>query len=277
MSHPENPENETRTKPYCMNQSIPHLPERTLQPRESGLTMMMDKGLSIREAENFISSSAAYTDLVKFGFGTALISMGLEEKISLYKSASLKPYFGGTLFELFAVRNMFDDFRRLLDRYQLEFAEVSDGSMAMPHDEKLEYIRKLSGEVTVISEVGSKVAGVEIPDDQWVTMMKSELAAGSWKVIAEARESGTMGIYQKDGSANTGLIDEIVKQIAVEDVLWEAPMEKQQAWFIQLLGANVNLGNIAPGEVVSLECLRLGLRGDTFFNFLPESFFDKKL
>ena len=260
-----------------MNQSIPHLPERTLQPRESGLTMMMDKGLSIREAENFVSSSAAYTDLVKFGFGTALICMGLEEKISLYKSAALKPYFGGTLFELFAVRNMFDEFRKLLDRYQVEYAEVSDGSMAIPHDEKLEYIRKLSGQVTVISEVGSKVAGVEIPDDQWVTMMKAELAAGSWKVIAEARESGNIGIYHNDGSANTGLIDEIVRQIAVEDVLWEAPNKNQQVWFVQLLGANVNLGNIAPGEVVSLESLRLGLRGDTFFNFLPESFHDKKL
>ena len=260
-----------------MNQDLPHIPERTRQPRESGLTMMMDKGLSIREAEDFISSSAAFTDLVKFGFGTALITVGLEEKISLYKSAALKPYFGGTLFEVFIVRNKFDDFRRMLDRYQVETAEVSDGSMAIPHDEKLAYIRKLSEQVTVISEVGTKVAGVEIPDDKWVSMMKSELAAGSWKVIAEARESGTIGIYQKDGSANTGLIDEIIRQIAVEDVLWEAPNKSQQVWFIQLLGANVNLGNIAPGEVVALESLRLGLRGDTFFNFLPASFQDKKL
>jgi phosphosulfolactate synthase len=159
----------------------------------------------------------------------------------------------------------------------MDLAEVSDGSMAIPHDDKLEYIRKLSGQVTVISEVGSKVAGVEIPDQKWVTMMKAELASGSWKVIAEARESGTIGIYQKDGSANTGLIDEIVRQIAVNDVLWEAPNKNQQVWFIQLLGANVNLGNIAPGEVVSLESLRLGLRGDTFFTFLPDTFYDKKL
>jgi phosphosulfolactate synthase len=260
-----------------MNQALPYIPERTLQPRESGLTMMMDKGLSVREAENFISSSAAYTDLVKFGFGTALITMGLEEKISLYKSAVLKPYFGGTLFELFVVRDRFDDFRKMLDRYQVEMAEVSDGSMAIPHEEKLEYIRKLAGQVTVLSEVGSKVAGVEIPDEKWVSMMKAELAAGSWKVIAEARESGTIGIYNKDGSAKPGLIDEIITQIAVEDVIWEAPNKSQQVWFIQLLGANVNLGNIAPAEVVSLESLRLGLRGDTFFSFLPESFHDKKL
>ena len=165
----------------------------------------------------------------------------------------------------------------MLDRYQVEYAEVSDGSMAIPHDEKLEYIRKLAQQVRVISEVGSKVAGAEIPDEKWVTMMKAELAAGSWKVIAEARESGTIGIYQKDGSANAGLIDEIVSQIKVEDVLWEAPNKNQQVWFIQLLGANVNLGNIAPGEVLALESLRLGLRGDTFFRFMPESFHDKKL
>jgi len=260
-----------------MNQELPFIPERTSQPRNSGLTMMMDKGLSIREAENFVSSSAAFTDLVKFGFGTALITKGLEEKISLYKTAGLRPYFGGTLFELFVVRNKFDDFCKMIDHYQVEYAEVSDGSMAIPHEEKLEYILKLAGQVTVISEVGSKVAGVEIPDDDCVTMMKAELAAGSWKVIAEARESGTVGIYQKDGSANQGLIDEIVRQMNVEDVLWEAPNKNQQVWFIKLLGANVNLGNIAPNEVVSLESLRLGLRGDTFFDFLPESFYDKKL
>ncbi len=131
--------------------------------------------------------------------------------------------------------------------------------------------------MTVISEVGSKVAGVEIPDEKWVSMMRAELSEGAWKVIAEARESGTIGIYQKDGSANTSLINQIVRQIAVENVLWEAPNKNQQVWFIQLLGANVNLGNIAPGEVVALESLRLGLRGDTFFTFLPESFQEKKL
>jgi phosphosulfolactate synthase len=260
-----------------MNQELSYIPERTQQPRESGLTMMMDKGLSIGEAEDFISSSAEYTDLVKFGFGTALISKGLEEKIGLYKSAGLKPFFGGTLFELFVIRNRFDDFRKMLDTYKVELAEVSDGSMAIPHEEKLEYIRKLSGQVTVVSEVGSKVASVEIPDDQWVSMMKTELTTGSWKVIAEARESGTTGIYQNDGSANTRLIDEIIKQITVEDVIWESPNKNQQVWFIELLGSNVNLGNIAPGEVVALESLRLGLRGDTFFSFLPASFHDKKL
>ena len=260
-----------------MKTQIPHIPERTSKPRETGLTMMMDKGLSVREAENFIYSSADYADFVKFGFGTALITKGLEEKIRIYREAGLRPYFGGTLFEMYIIREMFDEFRSYISSFNLDLVEVSDGSMAIPHDEKLEYIRLLAKDVTVISEVGSKVAGVEIPDERWTEMMKNELAAGSFKVIAEARESGTIGIYNKDGSANTNLIDGIIRNVKMDNVLWEAPNKSQQAWFIQLLGANVNLGNIAPNEVVALESLRLGLRGDTFFTFLPEEFHNKKL
>ena len=260
-----------------MKIDLPYIPDRSSKPRQVGLTMMMDKGLSVREAEDFVSSSADYTDLVKFGFGTALITKGLDEKIKLYKEAGLIPYFGGTLFELFEIRGKFDEFRAFVDRHNVEMAEVSDGSMAMPHENKLEYIRKLTSQVTVISEVGSKVSGVEISNERWVEMMKNELNAGSWKVIGEARESGTIGLYGKDGSANTELINGIAEQVGMDNVLWEAPIKSQQAWFIQMFGTNVNLGNIAPAEVVSLESLRLGLRGDTFFDFLPESFHDKKL
>lgn len=260
-----------------MNYNLPFIPERPSKPRESGLTMMMDKGLSVQEAVNFVESSGEYTDLVKFGFGTGLITSQIEAKIRLYKETGIITYLGGTLFEAFIIRGLFDDYRKLLDKYALEAAEISDGSMALPHDEKLNYIRLLSSQVTVLSEVGSKVAGVVIPPDKWVGMMKAELEAGSWKVIAEARESGTIGIYNKDGSANTGLIDDIVGHINPDDVLWEAPNKNQQVWFIKLLGANVNLGNIATQEVVALETLRLGLRGDTFFDFLPETYQDKKL
>lgn len=259
-----------------MNLQIPFLPERTAKPRQNGLTMMMDKGLSLAEAENFIESSAEYTDLVKFGFGTALISKKLKEKIKIYREAGLRPYFGGTLFELFVIRDMFDDYRRMLSLYNIDLAEVSDGSMLMDHDEKLKYISQLSEQVTVISEVGSKIAGVIIPDQKWVSMMKAELEAGSWKVIAEARESGTIGIYNKDGLAKTDLIDLIIGEVNKDDVLWEAPVKNQQVWFIKMLGSNVNLGNIASNEVVSLESLRLGLRGDTFFNFLPDKYKDKQ-
>jgi phosphosulfolactate synthase len=238
---------------------------------------MMDKGLSLIEAESFVQSSAEFTDLVKFGFGTAIISNQVSEKVALYKKAGLRPYFGGTLFELFIIRNMFDEFRKFVSKAGLEVVEVSDGSMKLDHNEKLNYIEILSKDFTVLSEVGSKVQGVNIPPDEWVNYMKSELSAGSWKVIAEARESGTIGIYNSDGSANTVLIDDIVKHISVDDVLWEAPNKAQQVWFIKLCGPNVNLGNIATNEVVSLEALRLGLRGDTFFDFLPEKFQDKKL
>lgn len=260
-----------------MNYQLPFIPERPAKPRNSGLTMMMDKGLSVQEAASFIESSAEFTDLVKFGFGTGLITKELEAKIRLYKEAGIRPYLGGTLFEAFIIRGLFDEYRKLLDKYNLETAEISDGSMALPHDEKLQYIRILSAQATVLSEVGSKVAGVVIPPDKWVEMMKAELDAGSWKVIAEARESGTIGIYNKDGCANTALIDDIVGHVNPDDVLWEAPNKNQQVWFIKLLGANVNLGNIATQEVVPLETLRLGLRGDTFFDFLPEKFQDKKL
>ena len=255
-----------------MIEQIPYIPTREPKPREKGITMMMDKGLSVREAEDFVSSSAEFTDVVKFGFGTALITPKLEEKIRLYKEANMIPYFGGTLFELYIVREMFDDYRKLLDKYDLTMAEVSDGSMIIPHNDKLSYIQKLSQQVTVLSEVGSKQADVVFPPNVWVAMMKAEIEAGSWKVIAEARESGTVGIYNPDGSANTPLINDIVKEVQIENILWEAPIKSQQAWFINLLGANVNLGNISPDEVVSLETLRLGLRGDTFSQFLPEDF-----
>jgi phosphosulfolactate synthase len=257
--------------------NLPFLPERTNKERQSGLTMMMDKGLSLIEAESFIQSSSGFADLVKFGFGTAIISTQVKEKVKLYKEADLKPYFGGTLFELFIVRNMFDEFRKFVSKAGLEVVEVSDGSMKLDHHEKLNYIETLSKDFIVLSEVGSKVKGVDIPPDTWVSYMKSELDAGAWKVIAEARESGTIGIYNSDGSANTFLIDDIIQHISVDNVLWEAPNKAQQVWFIKLCGPNVNLGNIATNEVVSLEALRLGLRGDTFFDFLPEKFQDKKL
>ncbi len=260
-----------------MNFKLPYLPERTSKDRDSGLTMMMDKGLSLMEAESFVQSSAEFTDLVKFGFGTALINNQLKEKVKVYKKAGLKPYFGGTLFELFCIRGMFDEYRQFVSGAGLEMVEVSDGSILLEHDEKLGYIEKLSKDFTVLSEVGSKVKDVEIPPDEWVNFMKAELAAGAWKVIAEARESGTIGIYNSDGSANTFLIDDIVEHVSVDKVLWEAPNKAQQTWFIKLLGANVNLGNIASNEVVALEALRLGLRGDTLFDFMPKQFQSRKL
>lgn len=253
-----------------MNIVLPFLPERTAKPRNSGLTMVMDKGLSIREAEDFLSVGNEYTDFVKLGFGTSLITPGFDTKIQLYKRAGVIPYFGGTLFEAFIIRNMFREYVEFLDKYEVELVEVSDGSYDFEHEKKLEYISILAEKFTVISEVGSKKANVVYSPDEWVSMMKSELNAGSIKVIAEARESGTTGIYNEDGSINNKIISAISDHVKLENVLWEAPLKSQQAWFIKHFGANVNLGNIAPTEIIPLESLRLGLRGDTFFQFLPD-------
>jgi phosphosulfolactate synthase len=236
---------------------FPFLPDRTNKPRAEGLTMMMDKGLSKTQAESFCESSADFTDLVKFGFGTGLFARQIREKIDIYTQFRMEPCFGGTLFESFIVRNRFDDFRRFVSNAGVRVVEVSDGSMKLDHEEKLHYIKELSKDFRVLSEVGYKVKGIEISDEDWVKNMKTELDAGAWKVIAEARESGTIGIYNADGSANTALITNITRNIEASEVLWEAPNKAQQVWFINIIGANVNLGNIAANEVVALEALRL--------------------
>jgi len=253
-----------------MKNILPFLPERTHKPRNSGLTMVMDKGLSVREAEDFMSIGSEYTDYVKLGFGTSLITPNLKEKIRIYRKAGVIPYFGGTLFEAFIIRDMFNDFIKYLDEYEIELVEVSDGSYDIEHSRKLEYISSLAKRGSVISEVGSKKKEVVYSPEEWVAMMRSELDAGSKKVIAEARESGTTGIYNEDGSINSKIINAISENVKLENVIWEAPMKSQQAWFIKHCGQNVNLGNIPPNEIIPLESLRLGLRGDTFFQFLPD-------
>mgnify|MGYP001560922093 CR=1 FL=1 len=254
-----------------MKTILPFIPDRPPKPRKYGLTMVMDKGLSVREAEDFMSVGSEYTDFVKLGFGTSLITPGFEDKIKIYKKAGCIPYFGGTLFEAFIIRNMFNEYIGFLDKHEIDMVEVSDGSYDIDHKKKLEYISTLAKRGTVISEVGSKKKDVIYSPDEWVAMMKSELHAGSSKVIAEARESGTIGIYNDDGSVNIPLIKEISEHVKLDNVIWEAPLKAQQAWFIKNFGSNVNLGNIAPNEIIPLETLRLGLRGDTFFQFLPDN------
>ena len=254
-----------------MNFNLPFISERPKKSRNEGITMMMDKGLSIRQVEDFISANGDLTDFVKLGFGTSYITKNLELKLKLYKEAQVKTYFGGTLFEAFIIRGMFEEYVRLLDKYKIEVAEVSDGSMVMPHDKKCEYIHKLSKNFTVLSEVGSKEEGIIIRPAKWTSLMLKEIQAGSWKVIAEARESGNVGIYRPNGKAHTLLINKILAKVPRENILWESPLKSQQVWFIKLLGANVNLGNISYDDVIPLETLRLGLRGDTFFTFLPQN------
>jgi phosphosulfolactate synthase len=248
---------------------LPFLPERPEKPRQSGIVMVMDKGLSVREAEDFTAVAGHLTDFVKLGFGTSVVSKGVKEKVKVYHKANIKVYAGGTLFEAFAIRGMFDEYVKYIDALGLDTVEVSDGSMVMDHRQKCEYIFTLAKNYTVLSEVGSKESGILIAPGRWIEMMESELAAGAFKVIGEAREGGNVGIYRPTGKAHVALINKILSKVEANDILWEAPLKSQQAWFINHFGANVNLGNIPPAEVIALETLRLGLRGDTFFQFLP--------
>jgi phosphosulfolactate synthase len=251
-----------------MNFNLSNIPDRNIKPRSSGLTMVMDKGLSVEEARNFLSVSHPHVDIIKLGFGTSYVTPNLREKLEVYKSYDLPIYFGGTLFEAFLIRNQFEDYIRICKDYDIRYMEVSDGSITIPHSEKCGYIEKLTQYGTVLSEVGSKDAEHIIPPYKWIELMRAELEAGATYVIAEAREAGNVGIYRGTGEVREGLVQEILTQIPAEKIIWEAPQKAQQLYFIELIGANVNLGNISPTEVIPLEAMRIGLRGDTFHLFL---------
>jgi phosphosulfolactate synthase len=248
---------------------LPNIPERTIKPREKGLTMVMDKGISTVEAEGLMETSEGFIDIIKFGFGTSLISKNISKKIKLYKKHNIKIYLGGTLFEAYIARNLFTEYCNLIKELELNTVEISDGSIKMDHNKKCEYINQLANQnITVFSEVGYKSSNKILAPSKWIELMAKELEAGSWKVIAEARESGNVGLYRSGGEVRSDLIEEILTKIPKEKILWEAPKKQQQVFFIKLLGPNVNLGNIGTNDVIPLECLRLGLRGDTFFNFM---------
>ena len=251
-----------------MNFSLTQIPERTKQPRQNGLTMVMDKGLSLRDAESFISVGAPHTDIIKLGFGTSFVTPNLRAKIELYQAHHIPVYFGGTLFEAFVIRNQFDDYIAMCKDYKIDVIEVSDGSIEIPHTEKCGYIEKIAKFAKVFSEVGSKDAAHIIPPYKWIELMSAELSAGASYVIAEAREAGNVGIYRGSGEVREGLVQEILTKIPAEKILWEAPQKAQQLYFLELIGCNVNLGNIAPSEIIPLEAMRIGLRGDTFDLYL---------
>ena len=254
-----------------MNFNLTQIPERTIKPRANGITMVMDKGLSIGEARNLMSVGHPHIDVVKLGFGTAFVTPNLKEKLSVYREFDMPVYFGGTLFEAFLIRNQFEDYIAVCKEFGVSYMEVSDGSITIPHAEKCGYIEKLSKHGVVLSEVGSKDAAHIIPPYKWIELMSAELSAGAAYVIAEAREAGNVGIYRGSGEVREGLVQEILTQIPAEKILWEAPQKAQQLYFLELIGCNVNLGNIAPSEIIALEAMRIGLRGDTF-----ELYLDKK-
>ncbi len=253
-----------------MNFNLSQIPDRNTKPREHGITMVMDKGLSVEEAKNFMSVSHPHVDIVKLGFGTSYVTPNLKDKLAVYQSYDIPVYFGGTLFEAFLVRNQFEDFINVCKEFGIHYVEVSDGSITIPHAEKCGYIEKLTKHFTVLSEVGSKDAAHIIPPYKWIELMKAELEAGSAYVIAEAREAGNVGIYRGTGEVREGLVQEILTQIPEGKIIWEAPQKAQQLYFLELIDCNVNLGNIAPNEVIPLETMRIGLRGDTFHLYLDK-------
>jgi len=252
------------------NFPLTQIPERTERPRTFGLTMLNDKGLSVAEARELISIAAPYTDIIKLAFGTSFITPDLGGKIKVYRDAGIPVYFGGLLFEAFVVRNQFDDYVSMLKEYGVDYIEVSDGSIDIPHVEKCGYIEKLAKYGVVLSEVGSKDKDREhiTPPYQWIKLMQAELEAGAAYIVAEARETGTVGLYRNSGEVREGLVQEILTKVPAEKIIWEAPQKDQQLYFLQLIGANANLGNINPSEVIALESMRIGLRGDSFNFYL---------
>ena len=239
------------------------LPERTAKPREQALTHVMDKGLSLTQIEGLFSTAGDYIDIVKLGWGTSYVTGNLADKLALYRSYGVPIVCGGTLLEAAEALGRLDGYRAWLTENGFDCVEVSDGTIEMPRERKLEIIDMLARDFRVLSEVGSKDAEAVFAPYQWVGWIKEERAAGAWKVIMEARESGTAGIYRGSGEVRSGLIDEIEHEIGIEDLIFEAPQKSQQAWFIRQFGPAVNLGNIPPDEVIPLETLRLGLRSDT--------------
>ena len=239
------------------------LPARASKPRHTGLTHVLDKGLNLRDIEGLFDTGGDYVDIVKLGWGTSYVTGNLEKKIALYRSFGTPVVCGGTLFEVAVARGKLDEYKSWLVEQRFSHVEISDGAIEIPRERKLELIAEFARDFTVLSEVGSKDAAVNFAPYLWVQWGREELEAGAWKVITEARESGSSGIFRRDGDMRTGLIEEIAHELDVDDIVWEAPTKSSQAWFIKHFGPGVNLGNIPPDEVIPLETLRLGLRGDT--------------
>src|SRR5919108_4271707 len=229
--------------------------------RDGGLTHVIDKGLGPRAWEDVLETAGEHISIVKLGWGTAAVTRNLERKLDVLRE---KPVVvGGTYFEALYAMDKLGEYKSWLNHLGLTHVEISDGTLEIPRERKLELIEDFARDFTVLSEVGSKDADVVYAPYEWVQWIKEEKDAGAWKVITEGREGGTSGIFRKDGDMRTGLIDEIAHEISLSDLIFEAPTKSSQAWFVKHFGPNVNLGNIPPEEVIALETLRLGLRGDT--------------
>ena len=231
------------------------------EPRSGGLTHVLDKGLGPRAWEDVLETSGPYIDVVKLGWGTAYVTPNLARKLEVLRDKRV--VIGGTFFEAVWARGKVDEYKRWLGELGLTHVEISDGAVEMPREEKLELITDLARDFTVLSEVGSKDSEVEFSSDEWTSWLREELDAGAWKVITEARETGSSGIFTKGGEMRTELIADIGDAVELDDVIFEAPTKAAQVWFVKQFGPEVNLGNIPTDEVIPLETLRRGLRADT--------------
>ena len=237
------------------------------EPRAGGLTHVIDKGLGPRAWEDVLETAGPYIDIVKLGWGTAYVTPNLRRKLEVLRE---KPVVvGGTFLEAVLIQDKVDEYKRWLSELGLTHVEISDGVIDLPRERKLELIADFARDFTVLSEVGSKDSSVEFAPEEWAQWLQEELDAGAWKVVTEAREGGSSGLFTRDGVMRTDVVGEIARSIALADVIFEAPTKAAQAWFIKTYGPAVNLGNIPPDEVIALETLRLGLRGDTLKEVLP--------
>jgi phosphosulfolactate synthase len=239
------------------------LPPRPPRPRESGLTHVIDTGLSDGEARGLVESAGEYVDLVRLGWGTAYVARDLDAKLATYRAAGIPVMLGGTLTELAWLQGRVDPLREWLTELGIDHVEVSGGTVAIPDEEKLALIESFAADFTVFAEVGEKDPAALLAPYRWVGLIRSALDAGAAWVTCEGRATGDAGLYRPDGEPRTGLIDEIVHEVDRTRLIFEAPQKHQQIWFIRQLGAAVNLGNVLPADVLSLETLRVGLRADT--------------
>jgi phosphosulfolactate synthase len=243
------------------------LPQRSAKPRDAGISLVLDKGMGVREIEDLLAAASDYIDVVKLGWGTGYVTQNLRDKVRVYQQAGIPVYLGGTLLELFILQNRFDEYRTMVKSIGLTHVELSTGIIELSTPDKTHYIRELAKDFVVLSEVGSKSAQKVLPAYRWIECIEAELDAGAWKVICEGRESGTVGLFHTDGEVKSGVVDEIITRVDHTRLLFEAPQKSQQVWFIQKFGTDVNLGNIASSDIIALETLRLGLRGDTMPDF----------
>lgn len=242
------------------------LPKRDIKPRNKGISMIIDTGIPLNNVRDHLEMASNYVDYVKLGWGTAIVTQNLKEKIDLYKEYSIPISLGGTFFELAYLQNQLPQLSEYLKELGIEYLEISDGTIELSLDKKIELIKFFRDDFKVLSEVGSKDIKKVVSPKKWVEEIKATLDAGSWKIIAEGRESGQAGLYRDSSEIRTGLIDEIIDEIAIKDLIFEAPQKAQQAWFINNFGTDINLGNIAYSSIIGLETLRLGLRSDTLPN-----------